>query len=210
MISPGFLQAVEEKIGAAEQQDLRQRRIAAGQRRQVLIDHSLKQRGNDFFHRHSRLQQRVGVGFGEDAALAADLVQRMSRVSHLGERLGSNFKLAGCLLDERTGPPRAGALHQHLFAARGSFALKENGLHVLAANFADEADIRMKLVHRGCDRNHLLHRLAADQWRNDARAGTGEEHTVAARGKPVLRFQHGQELKNLFGLASVVAFVRLG
>ena len=56
------------------------RRVALGERGEVLVDHRLEQAGDDFLDRHAGLDQRVGVGLGEDAALGADLVQRIVRV----------------------------------------------------------------------------------------------------------------------------------
>ena len=86
---------------------------------------------------------------------------------------------------------------------------EEDGLHVFSADFADEAHVGMKLVHRGCHGDHFLNYLAADQWRNDARPRSGEEDTVAPRRKTVLAFQQREEMKNLLRLLRVVPLIGL-
>ena len=59
--------------------------------------------------------------------------------------------------------PPEHALHQHLLAARSSFPLEEDRLHVFAADFTDEADAGMELVHGSRDGDDFLHRFASDQ-----------------------------------------------
>ena len=71
VMAPGLLQALEEQVRAAEQQHLGRRRVALGQRGEVLVDHRLEQAGDDLLDRHAGLHQRVGVGLGEDPALAS-------------------------------------------------------------------------------------------------------------------------------------------
>ena len=117
---PGFLQPLEKQIRPAEQQNFRRRRVPARQRGEVLIDDRLEQGSDDFIDGDAGLEQRVGVGFREDPALAADLVQRVPRVAHFGKRFRSNLQFARRLLDERAGAARAGALHQHLLALASS------------------------------------------------------------------------------------------
>ena len=84
---PGLLQPLEKQIRAAEQQNFGRRRVPARQRGEILVDDRLEQGSDDFIDRHAGLEQRVGVGFRENAALAADLVQRVPRVVHFGELL---------------------------------------------------------------------------------------------------------------------------
>src|SRR5256885_3144352 len=57
-MTPRLLQLLEEEIGAAEQQHLGRRRVALGQRGQVLVDDSLEQAGDDLLDRHPGLHQR--------------------------------------------------------------------------------------------------------------------------------------------------------
>src|SRR5439155_23943288 len=85
--APRLLQAGEEEIGPAEQQHFRERRVALGERREVLVDDGLEEARDDLLDRHAGLDQRVGVGLGENAALAADLVQAHARVRHRGQAL---------------------------------------------------------------------------------------------------------------------------
>src|SRR5205807_9023946 len=65
VMAPRLLQSLEEQVGTAEQQDLRRRRVALGERREVLIDDRLEQARDDLVDRHAGLDQRVRVGFGE-------------------------------------------------------------------------------------------------------------------------------------------------
>src|SRR5882762_6374698 len=100
MQTPGLLQSLEEQVGAAEEQDFRRGRISTSQSGKVLINDGLEKRSNDFIDCHAGLQQGVGVGFREDAALAADLVQRVPRVAHFRKLLGWNLQLAGRLFNK--------------------------------------------------------------------------------------------------------------
>ena len=100
MIAPRFLEASKEKIGPAEEKNLWNRRVATRKRCEILVDDGLEQRSDDFFDGHSRFEQRIGIGFGKDAALAAHLVQRVSRVAHLREFFCRNLELARGLFNE--------------------------------------------------------------------------------------------------------------
>ena len=59
-------------------------------------------------------------------------------------------------------------------------AVKKMRLHVLAADLGHEAHVRVLPLHAGGDGDHLLDHLGADQRAEQARAGAGEEHAVAA------------------------------
>ena len=78
MVPPGLLQPREEQVRAAEQQHLGHRRIALGERGQVLVDDRLEEARDDLLDGHAGLHQGVGVGLGEDPALAADLVEALA------------------------------------------------------------------------------------------------------------------------------------
>ena len=102
--------------------------------------------GDDLLHRHAALQQAVRVGFGEDAALGADLVQRQAFIGHPGQPLGRDLQLARGLLDKRAGAAAAGRLHVDLLALAVTAGREEQRLHVLAADLGDEVDLRMQLL----------------------------------------------------------------
>ena len=104
----------------------------------------------------------LAVRFGEDAALAADLVQRVSVVAHLRELIGRDFQLSGSLFDERPGAAGTRALHQHLLALAEAITVKENRLHVFAADFADEAHVGMNFFNSRCDGYDFLNDLPSN------------------------------------------------
>jgi hypothetical protein len=108
---PRFLQASKKEIGPAQQENLRQGCIPAGQRRQVLINHCFEQRSDDLFDGHAGLEQRIGIRLSEDAALAADFMQRVSLITHFREPLERDLQFARGLFDERARAARTGALH---------------------------------------------------------------------------------------------------
>ena len=117
---PRLLQTGKEEIGPTQQENLRQGSIPAGERRQVLINHRFEQGSDDLFDRYPGLEQRIGIRFGEYAALAADFMQRISLVTHFREPLERNFELARGLFDERARTARTSALHKHLLALGAS------------------------------------------------------------------------------------------
>src|SRR5437879_13836237 len=97
---PRFLQTGKEEIGASQQENLWHGRVPAGERGQVLIDHRFEQRGDDLFDGYPGLEQRIGIRLGEDAALAAVLMQRVSLIAHFREELWRDIQLArGFLVD---------------------------------------------------------------------------------------------------------------
>src|ERR1700736_204890 len=99
MQPPGLLQSLEEQIRAAKKKNLRRRSIPASQSRKILVNDGLKKRRDDFIDGHSGFQQSVGVGFSEDAALAADFVQRVTGVTHFSKPFGRNLQFARRLFD---------------------------------------------------------------------------------------------------------------
>jgi len=135
-----------------------------------LVDDGLEERSDDFFDGHSRFEKRIGVRFGKDAALAAHLVQRVPRIAHLGELFRWNLQLARCLFDESAGAAGTGRLHQDLFALVGFRSAEENGLHIFAANFADEAYGGMNFFDGCGDRHNFLNRLPSDKRSDESRA----------------------------------------
>jgi hypothetical protein len=67
----------------------------------------------------------------------------------------------------------------------------------------------MQLLDAGGDRHDLLDELGADQRGQEAGAGAGEEHAVAARREAGLGFHAAEELDDLLGLPRVVPLVVL-
>src|SRR5260370_28402959 len=98
---PCFLQTGKEKIGATQEKNLWKRRVATSEGRDGMIDDGLEQRGDDLLDGHSGFQKRVGIGFGEDAALAAHFVECVSRIAHFREFFGRDLELARGLFNER-------------------------------------------------------------------------------------------------------------
>ena len=208
-MTPGLLQAVEKQVRAAEQQHLRRRRVALGERREVLIDHCLVETGNDLLYRNAGLDECVGVGLGEDAALRADLVQRIAGVAHAGEALRGDLELARGLLDEGAGAPAARGLHVNLLGLAVAAGGEEQRLHVLAANLGDEVDLRMQLLDRGRHGDHLLYEARADVRGDRSAAGAGDEDAVAAGLQATFGTQPHEELEHHLGLLRVVPLVVL-
>ena len=130
---------------------------------------------------HSRFEQSVGIGLGENAALAADFVQRESGVTHFGKLLGRDLQLARGLFDEGPRAARAGTLHQHLLAFAGAVAAEEDRLHILAADFTDESHGGVQLLNRSRHRHHFLHQFPTHQRRDQACSRAGKEDTVLLR-----------------------------
>ena len=207
---PGFLQPLEEQIRSAEQQNFRRRRVSARQRGEVLVDDGLEQGSDDFIDGDAGLEQRVGVGFREDSALAADLVQRVPRVAHFGKRFRSNLQFARRLLDERAGAARAGALHQDLLALRRPVAVEEDGLHIFSTDFADEAHGRMQPLDARRHGHDFLNDLGSHDGSNQSRSRPGQEDAIALRRQTMLRLEPRQKLQNFFSLLGIVPLVGLG
>jgi hypothetical protein len=130
-------------------------------------------------------------------------------VAHPGQFFRLNLQTPRRLLDERTGATRTRALHQNLFALRVGTAVEEDRLHVFAADFADEADVWMQFFHGGGNGDDFLDDFPAEERRDPAGSGSGEEHAVAFARQPMAGFERGQEFENLFRLFSVMPLVGL-
>src|SRR5206468_5131529 len=209
VMTPRFLQTLEEEVGAAEQQHLGRGRVALGQGGQVLVDDRLEEAGDDLLDRHAGLHQRVGVGLGEDAALARDLVEAHALVRHRGQTLAGHLQLARGLLDERAGAAAAGRLHVDLLRPARAGGGEEDRLHVLAADLRDEPHVRMLALDAGGDGHDFLDQLGADQGRDEARARAGEEDAVRAGRQAGLGLHAPEELLDLLGLAGIVPLIVL-
>ena len=209
VVTPGLLQAGEEQVRPAEQQHLRRRRVALGQRGEVLVDHRLEQAGDDLLDRHAALDQRVGIGLRENPALGADLVQRLSAVRHLRQRLRRNLQFSRGLLDEGAGAAAARRLHVDLLVAARTRRREKDRLHVFAADLGDELNVRVQFFHRRRDGDDLLDHLAADQRRDQPAAGAGEQHEVAAALQAAFALHAQEEFQHLFCLPRVVALIVL-
>ena len=72
---PAVAHALDVAVGAAEQQDHRQQRVAARQHREVLHDDGFEQRRHQLVGRDAHLLQTVDIGLREHAALAGDGMQ---------------------------------------------------------------------------------------------------------------------------------------
>ncbi len=88
MAPPGLAHPAKEHVWPAEQERLRQRRVALRKRRQVLMHDRFEQAGDDLVHRDPGLNQAIGIRFGENAAFRANPMQRLALMGNLGERLG--------------------------------------------------------------------------------------------------------------------------
>src|SRR3989441_169240 len=209
VMAPGFLQTLEEEVGAAEQEHLGRRRVALGQGRQVLIDDRLEQAGDDLLDRHAGLDQGIRVGLGEDAALARDLVQAHALVGHRGQPLAGHLELARGLLDEGAGAPAAGRLHVDLLGSPRAGGGEEDRLHVLAADLRDESHVGMLALDARGDGDDLLDELAAHQRSDEPGAGAGEEDAVRADCEAGLGLHALQKLEHFLGLAGVVPLIVL-
>ena len=209
MMPPRLLEPPEEEVGPTQQQDLRRRGIALGQGGEVLVDHRLEEAGDDLFHRHPRLHEGVRVRLGEDAALAADLVEAHALVGHVGQPLAGHGELARGFLDEGAGAAAAGGLHVDLLGLPGAAGREEDGLHVLAADLGHEAHVGVLPLHAGGDGHHLLDHLGAHQRTEETRARAGEEHAVAAHRDLRVLLHAAEELEDLLRLAGIVALVVL-
>ena len=209
VMPPRLLQAAEEEIGSAEQQHVGTRRVPFRERREVLIDDRLVEARDDLGHRHTGLHQRVGVGLGEDAALRADLVERLTGVARAGQLLGRDLQLARGLLDEGPGAAAARRLHVDLFALAAAARREEQGLHVLPADLGDEVDVRVQRFHRRRHGDDFLHQLAADERRDEAGARPGQTDAIAPRPQTAVLFHAREEREHHLGLLRVVPLVVL-
>src|SRR3979490_1086339 len=210
MQTPGFLQSLEEQVGAAEEQNFRRGGIPTSQSGQVLINDSLEKRCDDFIDGHAGLQQSVRVGFREDSALAADLVQRVPRVAHFRKLFGWDLQLAGRLFNKGSRAARAGALHQDLLALCFSVAVEEDRLHAFAADFTDEMHRRVKFFYACGNSYNFLNDFPSCQGSDEPGTGSGEEDAIVLGCQAVLGFETGKKLQNFFRLLGVVALIRLG
>jgi hypothetical protein len=206
---PRFLQPLEEEVGTAEQEHLGRRRVALGQRREILVDDRLEQARDDLLDGHAGLHQGVRVGLGEDAALARDLVQTHALVGQGGQLLGGHLQLPRGLLDEGAGTAAAGRLHVDLLGASGSGGGEEDRLHVLAADLRDEPHVRMLLLDARRDGDDFLDELAADERRDESGTRAREEDAIRADRQAGLGLHPAEELDDLLGLAGVVSLIVL-
>ena len=65
----------------------------------------------------------------------------------------------------------------------------------------------MQLLHRGSHFDHFLHELCANDGRQQASTGAGEENPIPAGCKIALRLHAGQKFQDHLRLARVVALV---
>jgi len=209
-MAPRFLQAFEEEVRSAQQQDLGHRCVAARERRQILVDDGLKERGDDLLDRDAGLEKRVRVGFGKDATFAADFVERIPLVAHLRELLQRDLKLARRLLDERARAARAGALHQDLLPLGLAVAREEDRLHVLTADLAHEPNSRMQPLDSRRHGDDLLDYPSTQERGDDASARSREEETISSRPQAMLPLQTDEEFQDLLRLPRVVPLVGTG
>src|SRR5262245_65956245 len=81
------------------------------------------------------------------------------------------------LVDDRTGAAVAFIVHRRdlLLASALWILLEDDDLRVLPAELDDGIHFRMELLDRQRDGSHFLHELAADERRQRAAAGTGDE-----------------------------------
>ena len=163
VMPPGLLQSVEKEIGPAQQEHFRHRRIALGERRQVLIHDRFEETRDDLLNGDAGLDQGICIRFGKDAALRAHLVKRIARVPHLDE-LVDDAQLPGGFFNEIASPSGAGGLHHHLFRFPIPEHLREEDrLHVFPADLRDKHDLGMELLHGCRDRDDFLDMLRADE-----------------------------------------------
>src|SRR5262245_32080507 len=118
-------------------------------------------------------------------------------------------QLPGRFLDEGPCASGTGALHEHLLVPGSAVFLKENGLHVFPANFADEANSGMEPFDSGRHRNDLLYYLSTDERGDDAGSGSGEENIVSLRSQAVSCFEPAQKFVDFFRLLGPVPLVFL-
>jgi hypothetical protein len=216
VVPPRLLQPREEQIGAAEQEHLGHRRIALGERGQVLVDDGLEEARDDLLDGHAGLHQGIGVRLGEDPALAAHLVEALAVVRHVRQPPARHLQLARRLLHEGARAAAACRLHEDLLGlghvrprrsrARGG---EEDGLHVLAADLGDEAHVGVQLLHARRDGDDLLDQLAAGERRQEPRARAGEEDAIMPGDDTALALHPLEELEHLLGLAGIVPLVVL-
>ena len=95
MSCPGFTEAAKEGVWPAQKQHFWPRRITLGQCGKVLMHNRFKETRDNFLFRNTGLQQAIGIRFGEDSTLCADLVQGHACMAHLVQIIAHNFKLAG-------------------------------------------------------------------------------------------------------------------
>src|SRR5258706_12419247 len=188
MQPPSLLQTLEKQIGPAQEQNFRRRRISASQSCKILINDGLKKRSDDLVNGHAGLQQSIRVGFRENAALAADLMQGVSGVAHFGKLFRRNLQFAGRLFNEGSRPARAGALHQDLFALCFGIAVEKDRFHVFPADFAHEMHGRVKFFNAGGDRHNFLNYFSTGKRCNQSRAGAIKENAVVFRSQAMLVF----------------------
>jgi hypothetical protein len=89
--------------------------------------------------------------------------------------------------------------------------LEHDDLGVLAAEFDDGADVRVKVLHGQRDRVHLLHELRADAGAEGQGTRPRQEHPprrpVRRREQVLDRRHHLQDLLGLFGLMPLIVAV---
>ncbi|GBC78647.1 hypothetical protein HRbin08_02143 [bacterium HR08] len=210
VMAPRLLQPLEEEVRSAQEQDFGHRRIAARERRQILIDDGLKERGDDLLDRDARLEQRVGIRLGEDATFAADLMERISLVAHLRKSFQGDLQFPRRLLNERARAARTRALHEDLLSLGLPLTSEEDRLHVLAADLADESDGRMQALDGRRHGDDLLDHPSAHERGDQPRARTREEDAISPRRQPMLALQAGEEFEDLLRLPRVVSLIGLG
>ena len=184
-------------------------RVAACQHRQVLQHDRVEERRHQLVGRRAFLLQAVDVRFREDAALAGNLVQLDPVVPLVAQLDGRDLQLGVDLVDDRAGPAGAFVVHRgNLLLASGlRILLEDDDLGVLAAKLDDRVHFGMEFLDRQRDGGNLLHELGADERRNRAAAGSGDEHPAGRVGDPEIRLEAAEKFERFFGLLGLVPLV---
>ena len=209
VLLPGLDHPADVGVRSAEQQDVRQQRVAAGEHRQVLPDDRVEQRRHQLIRRHAHLLQAVDVGLGEHAAFAGDRVDLDARVPHVGKLVARDLQLRVDLVDDGARPAGALVVHRRdlLLLARLGVFFEDDDLGVLATELDDRTGLRIELLHCQADRVDFLDELRPDPRCDPPAPGAGDEDPEPVRGNREVRFDPRQELEDLLRLLGVVTLV---
>ena len=188
---------------AAEKSDVAADRPAAGKAGDGLVDHGLKDGGGKIGRRGALVDERLNIGFGEDAAAGRDGIDPGGLFGGAVEPLRVGLEQGGHLVDE--GPGAAGTDAVHALLRRAG---EVDDLGVLTAELDGDIRLGKACTQRRGHGDDLLHEGDFQRPGEAQRAGAGDPGEKRAVADPLPRIgeQIGQRLAGV-GTVTPVFFV---
>ena len=161
----------QEVKGTAQKSDVAADGLAAGQTADGLVDDGLKDRGGDIFFCGALIEQRLNIGFGENAAAGSDGIDHFVILRQLVKAGGVGLEQKRHLIDKGAGSAGAGAVHP-LFRR----AAEIGDLGVFTAEFDHNIGFGYEGFHRFGASDYFLNEIHMKMIRKAQPSGTGNGH----------------------------------